>query len=349
MAIAAEKEKLEAFAQEEGIVSKFFPMHREISLIADIVCLLRFILLFLKERPLVVHGNTPKASMLSMVAAWLTRRPVRIYMCHGLRYQTTQGMLRRVLMAMEWVSCHCATKVICVSNGVKDQLIIDGLCPKTKGTIILNGTAGGIDIKRFSREKTNKTISESLPKGAFVFTFIGRLVRDKGINELVHAFNRLTQEGYNVVLFLIGGQEQDLDPINEDTYNIIQTNERIIATGRLKDVRPYLANSNAFVLPSYREGVGQVLLEACCMGVPCISSDIIGCNEVVQSGVNGDLVPPRNEEMLYSKMKEWVNHPDKVKKMAESSRESIVSRYTREDVIQAYWKEYKSYLCDRCS
>ena len=127
-AISNEEDRLKEFAEEEGVNYKLMRMHREISILNDLVNLFGFIWIFLIERPYVVHGNTPKASMLSMVAAWITRVPVRIYMCHGLRYQTATGYLRKVLMAFEKLSCSCANSVICVSNGVKDQLIKDGLC-----------------------------------------------------------------------------------------------------------------------------------------------------------------------------------------------------------------------------
>lgn len=150
-AIAGEKERLKVFAEEEGICYKYMAIHREISLLSDFVCLFQFIWLFIKDRPYIVHGNTPKASMLSMVAAWLTRRPVRIYMCHGLRYQSAVGMTRKLLMFFEKLTCCCANRVLCVSNGVKGQLVDDGLCKMDKVKVILHGTAGGIDTRYFSR------------------------------------------------------------------------------------------------------------------------------------------------------------------------------------------------------
>lgn len=344
-AIAGEKDRLIQFAEEEGINYHYIPMHREISFLSDFICLFRFIWLFIKERPYIVHGNTPKASMLSMLAAWLTFRPVRIYMCHGLRYQSEVGTLRKILMAMEWLSCHCATKVISVSNGVKDQLIKDGLCSRKKGEVIRYGTAGGINIDFFSRDTIgNVQIEEALPKDAFVYTFIGRLVRDKGVNELVSAAKRLIDEGANICLVLIGPEEKELDPLKEETLLTIKNNTRIYAVGRKTDVRPYLLVTDAFVLPSYREGVGQVLLEACCMGVPCIASNILGCNEVIIPKVNGELVPARDNESLYIKMREWFNNPVFVKDMARRCRETIVSRYAQDDVREAYYSEYKKYL-----
>lgn len=344
-AVSSEKENLINFAQTEGIRYSYMPMHREISLVSDVCCLLRFIWLFIKEHPYIVHGNTPKASMLSMVAAWLTRRPVRIYMCHGLRYQTTTGNLRRILMFMEKLSCSCATQVICVSEGVRKQLVVDGLCKEGKGKVVGYGTAGGIRVDYFSREAIigapDKRAELGISKNAFVFSFVGRIVKDKGINELVVAFDMLSHD-YDVSLILVGPQEKDLDPINKETEEIIRTNKHIHAVGRQTDVRPYLAASDAFVLPSYREGVGMVLLEANAMGVPCIASDIIGCNDVVTVGVNGELVQPRNVEALYKKMKDWVEHRERVAELAKGCRNYVCSRYSSEDVKMAYYQELKS-------
>ena len=344
-AISSEKENLINFAQTEGIRYSYMPMHREISLISDVCCLIHFIWLFIKERPYIVHGNTPKASMLSMVAAWLTRRPVRIYMCHGLRYQTTTGNLRRILMFMEKLSCSCATQVICVSEGVRKQLVTDGLCKEGKGKVVGYGTAGGIDVDYFARESisgiSDKRAELEIPQDDFVFSFVGRIVKDKGINELVAAFDKLSQD-HDVSLILVGPQERDLDSIDMKTEEMIRDNNHIHAVGGQTDVRPYLAASDAFVLPSYREGVGMVLLEANAMGVPCIASDIIGCNDVVTVGVNGELVQPRNVESLYQKMKEWVEHREGVAELAKRCRNYVCSRYSSEDVKMAYYQELKS-------
>ena len=344
-AISSERDKLIDFAQKEGIRYCYMPMHREISLFSDVFCLLRFVWLFVKERPYIVHGNTPKASMLSMVAAWLTRSPVRIYMCHGLRYQTTTGNLRRILMFMEKLSCSCATQVICVSEGVRRQLVKDGLCKEEKGKIVGYGTAGGIDVSYFSRNAISETLDKraelGIPKDDFVFSFVGRIVKDKGINELVAAFDKLSQE-YHVSLILVGSQERDLDPIDMKTEEMIKDNNHIHAVGRQSDVRPYLAASDAFVLPSYREGVGMVLLEANSMDVPCIASDIIGCNDVVTEGVNGELVQPRCADALYQKMKDWAEHRERVAELAKGCRNYVLSRYSSEDVKRAYYQELKS-------
>lgn len=265
-------------------------------------------------------------------------------MCHGLRYQTASGFTLRLLKAMEWLSCHCATTVIGVSKSVVGQLVADGLCPAEKCRVIGYGTAGGIDTERFSREAITEVPDMrntlGIPDNSFVFCFVGRVVMDKGVNELVTAFSRLSEEYPLTYLLLIGPQEKDLDPISEESQRVIDGNARILTLGRQNDVRPYLRASDAFVLPSYREGLGQVLLEANAMDVPCIATDITGCKDVIEAGVNGELVEARNADLLYEKMKEWLNNPDKVKTMAANCRSLIVSRYKKDAVRDEYYKEY---------
>lgn len=342
-AISSDHLKLKDFANAEGIRYKLIPMKREISIFSDFVCLFRFILLFIKERPHIVHGNTPKASMLSMVAAWLTRRPVRIYMCHGLRYETTTGVLLKVLKTMEWISCHCATQVIGVSQGVVDRLVSDGLCGKDKINVVGYGTAGGIDLNRFSVNaiSSNFNVRKSLniPCDAFVFSFVGRIVKDKGVNELVAAFEKLSKIRTNIYLILIG-PEEDADPISVDAKNIVNSSNRIFLLGRKDDVRPYVSACNALVLPSYREGLGQVILEANALKVPCIASDIIGPRDVISPLVNGELVQTRSADALYDKMKEWVDEPERVNHMAMLSRDFVTERFEQETVRNAYYTEY---------
>lgn len=346
-AISSEPDNLKKFAEEEGIRCKHIPMKREISLFADVVSLFRWIWLLLKERPYIVHGNTPKASLLSMVAAWLTRRPVRIYMCHGLRYQGTQGKLRKLLMAMEKIACSCATHVIGVSKGVADIMVSDGLCKKEKMMVVGHGSAGGVDMEKFNPNKVEHDVRNELgiPNDAFVFAFVGRIVGDKGVNELVGAFNRINEKNHNTHLLLVGPKESVQDPINANTAAIIEKNSSIHAVGMQLDVRPYLKAANAFVLPSYREGFGMVLIEAGAMGLPCITTNITGCNEIIIPRENGAIVEPRDEEALYKEMKKWVENPDIVKTMAAKSRKMVEDRYECHKVWEEYYKFYKS-LCN---
>lgn len=342
-AISSEPEGLQQVGEREGVRTHCIPMERPIALFKDFICLFKFIFFFLKERPYVVHGNTPKASMLSMVAAWVTRCPVRIYMCHGLRYQGTQGKMRKLLMWMEKLTCACATEVICVSNGVRKTFAADGICPLRKSVVLGAGSATGIDVEHFEPEKVESNIMRTelgLGKNDFVFLFVGRIVTDKGINEMVAAFDHLCREYSHAHLVLVGAEEMEQNPITEHSRSIINGNGRIHAIGRRSDVRPYLKDADAFVFPSYREGFGMVLIEANAMGTPAISTDIIGCNEIIVEGENGTLIPPKNEGALYIKMKEWLDRPNEVKRMSAICRKSIVERFNRTDVWRLYIEEY---------
>lgn len=342
-AISSKPEELAVVGESEGVRTHCIPMERPIALLKDIVSLFRFILFFLREKPDVVHGNTPKASMLSMVAAWMTRVPVRIYMCHGLRYQGTSGLMRRLLILMERLSCACATRVICVSNGVRETFAEDGICSLKKSVVLGNGSATGLDLDYFNPEYVEKNVMRTelgITNEDFVFLFVGRIVADKGINELVNAFNRLAVEFSHIHLVLVGAEEREQNSIADDTRDLIQQHSRIYAIGRRSDVRPYLLDADAFVLPSYREGFGMVLIEANAMGVPAISTDIIGCNEIVFPGMNGDIVAPRDVDALYLKMREWVENPDKLKIMSTYCRGLVETRFERKMVWQNCLNEY---------
>ena len=343
-AISAEKERLVPFAEEEGIRYKYLPLQRDIALGSDIRCFMNYLWIFLKDKPYIVHGNTPKASLLSMVAAWITRRPVRIYMCHGLRYQGTQGKLRKLLMMLEKITCSCATNVISVSRGVAAIMVADGLCKKEKIQVVGYGSAGGVDTEKYNPNSVESLVRAELgiPNDAFVFSFVGRIVKDKGINELVNAFEKLNKEQNNVHLLLVGPVEDKQNPIEAASFELIQNNTHIHSVGMQQDVRPYLKASNAFVLPSYREGFGMVLIEAGSMGLPCISTNITGCNEIIVPGENGSIVEPHDENALYEEMKSWCSNPALVQQMAQNARRMVEERYECHKVWENYYNLYNS-------
>lgn len=348
MAISSDEKKLSEFADKEGIDWYRVNMKRSISLFRDICSMLSLIRLFLIEKPYIVHGNTPKASMLSMVAAWIARVPVRIYMCHGLRYQGGIGWMRKLLVQTEKITCLCATEVLCVSPGVKKTLIQDEVCNEAKLKVVLNGSANGIDTSYYNPENisdlSSLRIKLNINDTDFVYCFVGRIVEDKGINELINAFERLQlklQE--RIHLIIVGPQESNLNPILKETTEKIERNIHIHMVGAQFDVRPFMAIANVFVLPSYREGFGMVLAEAGALGIPCITTDIIGCNEIIQDGINGKIIPPRDEKALYEMMKWFYEHRDgEVQDMARNSRPMIIERYEQHKVWDALLNEYCS-------
>lgn len=345
-AVSSEPEKLAEMGKQEGVAVHCIPMKRPISLWNDLKGLWLFVRYFQRVKPDIVHGNTPKGAFLSMLAARFVGVPVRIYMCHGLRYQGAHGFLKRLLMFMEKVTCRCATQVLCVSFGVCGQLEKDGVCKKGKSKVVLNGSANGIDLSYYIRKDEDREVWRKrlgIGDRDFVFSFVGRVVKDKGVNELVMAFNRLSGEIRGIHLVIVGSEESALDPISEESRDIIRKNDCIRTVGMQSDIRPYVTLSDAFVLPSYREGFGQVLMEAGALGVPCITTDITGCNEIIQNGINGRIIPPRDEQALYEAMKWFYEHrDDEVKIMAENARPMIAERYEQHKVWEALLKEYQS-------
>lgn len=341
--VASGEEKLNNVSRREGIRVIHIPMSREISLWQDLQSLILLIALFIKERPLIVHANTPKASLLSMVAGWITRVPHRIYTVTGLRFETAIGRLRKLLIAMEKITCWCATKVIPEGEGVKKTLVREGITNKPL-RVVLNGNINGVDTQYYDRTAhVNLLASEIREDGKFTFCFVGRLVKDKGINELVSAFTKLYLENDNIRLMLVGAFEKDLDPVLPETEYQILNHPAISFIGFQQDVRPYLAASDALVFPSYREGFPNVVLQAGAMGLPAIVTDINGCNEIIKKGQNGVIVPPRNEDELYAAMKYFVEHRDgEVVEMARRARPNIIERFEQHKVWEALLSEYQS-------
>lgn len=346
-AISSPDQELKPFAEQEGIGYKALKMERDISLFSDICSLVKWICLLLAERPYVVHANTPKASLLAMIAAWLTFRPVRIYMCHGLRYQGCTGKKRKLLMMMERISCFCANRVICVSNGVREQFAMDGICALDKSEVIMYGSANGVDTEWFNPLKVDDTdvkAQNGITNDDWVLLFVGRIVRDKGIEELVDAVVRLHKEESTVKLLMVGAREESLDALSERTERLIKNSDFILECGRQSDVRPFIKASKLLVLPSYREGFGQVLIEANAMGVPVIASDIIGCNNVVDEGINGLLCQPKDKISLYNCIAKMLNDEHFYLSMRNQCRQYTVTYFDRKKVSKAYVKYYEAQM-----
>lgn len=342
--VASDVGTLDNVSKRENIRTINVSIQREINIKKDIKSLISLIKLLRKEKPNIVHANTPKGSLLSMVAAWITRVPHRVYTVTGLRFETTSGRFRRLLILMEKITCACATKVIPEGDGVKETLIREEITRKPLQKI-LNGNINGIDLNYFNRTSSivQTAMNIKSPIDAFTFCFVGRIVKDKGINELVNAFNMLNKEHKKTHLILVGPFEKDLDPVEPQTEELISNHENISFVGYQNDIRPYLAASDAFVFPSYREGFPNVVLQAGAMELPSIVTDINGCNEIIIDGENGKIIPPQDTKALYKAMKYFVEHKDDiVKHMATNARPMIESRFDQKMVWNAILDMYNS-------
>ena len=373
--VAKDTGVLKEVSEREGIRVVDAPLERPISLVKDIKGLWFLYRLFRKEKPWCVHANTPKGSLLAMIAAWFACVPHRVYTVTGLRYQGAHGLLRMILKTMERLSCLFATNVIPEGQGVLQCLKRDNITKKSL-QVIHYGNINGKDTEFFSRDNTIQTASLKLAdkqillrnlsekearslvrselgfsNNDFIFVFIGRLVNDKGLGELADALRKLEDEKLEIKLLLIGEIDGEDDALAKDKLNYLMQSKIVKYIGVQSDIRPYLMASDVLVFPSYREGFPNVPLEAGALGLPAIVTDINGSNEIIEDGLNGKIIqaPLDNKGVrvnditieLYTMMKWFYYHPEEVKRMGENARPIICERYEQHNVWKALLEYYK--------
>ena len=346
VAVSGEGERLRSVENREGV--RVFPieMQRQISPFKDLVSLWKLYRFFKKEKPDIVHSITPKAGLLSMMAAKLAGVPVRIHTFTGLIFPTQTGVKQKVLIAMDKLLCRFATHIFPEGQGVRNDLIKFNITKKPL-KIIANGNANGIDTTHYdsalfsAQDKINLRKEWHVDADDFVFIFVGRLVKDKGIRELVAAFSSLLQNRPKTKLLLLGRFESHLDPIDPLTLKTIEATPQIICAGYQTDVRPFLAMADVFVLPSYREGFPNVVMQAGAMGLPSIVTDINGANEIIIDQKNGLIVPSKNAKKLLGAMTQMCDDATLRENMAANSRPLIAERYRQQTVWNAVLEEYR--------
>ena len=345
--VASDTGLLDKVRKREGVRMVNIPMEREISLLKDLRSLIALFFFFRKERPDILHCNTPKGSLLALLAGLFAGVPNRIYLVTGLRYQGTTGFFRFILKTMERISCFCATQVIPEGHGVLHTLHADHITNK-RLRVLHYGNINGIDTSYFSRKCLEENFRSALgfTDDDFVFIFVGRIVRDKGMNELAEAMKKLISEkrSKQVKLLLVGSFEKG-NPLYGDNEDFLRNSEHVKFVGWQEDVRPYLAAADALVFPSYREGFPNVPIQAGALDIPCIVTNINGCNEIIKDNLNGKIIrapyaqqgkrDSLMENALYETMKWFMEHPEEVKRMGRNARGMITSRYEQKDV----WKE----------
>ena len=353
-AISADVERLKVYGAKHKV--KFFPveMTRQITPIKDLKALLKLVRFLKKEQPAIVHTHTPKAGIVGMLASKLAGVPIRLHTVAGLPLTEATGKKRELLETVERITYRCATKVYPNSKGLYDFIRARNFTVDTKLKIIGKGSSNGIDTHHFDPELFTEEAKYDFRKELristtdFVYVFVGRLVGDKGINELVQAFEicRLKQSRA-AKLLLVGPLESELDPLEASTLKLIKENKNIIAVGYQQDVRPYLTISDALVFPSYREGFPNVVMQAGAMGLPSIVTDINGCNEIIEDSKNGLIILRKNIEALVNAMLKIINDQQLYLKLKQNARPMIVNRYRREEVWQALLEEYESLLQEK--
>jgi len=352
--VSSEGEELREIHENEGIVMEAINMSRKITPFQDLKSLWEMWNFLRKEKPQIVHTHTPKAGIIGMLAARLAGVPHRLHTVAGLPLMEATGIKRKILNFVEKLTYSSATRVYPNSKGLYDFILQNNFTQSNKLKIIANGSSNGINTTFFSPEQVSETEKAALREKLniqpddFVFVFVGRIVSDKGINELIKAFSELQTAENNqltgIKLLLVGGLESDLDPLNPETLAEINQNRDIISVGFQQDVRPFFAISDALAFPSYREGFPNVVMQAGAMGLPSIVSDINGCNEIIVEGENGLIIPPKNVEKLKEKMLTLARDKNLYTKLKENSRRMIESRYEQSVVWNALLEEYEGLL-----
>lgn len=346
-AVSSDEKELKTFSEKFNTPIHFLPLTRKITPIQDLICIVRLYFYLKKEKPLIVHSQTPKAGLIGMIAAFFARVPIRMHDVVGLPLMEKTGAKYSLLYWVEKLVYACAHKIYPNSVGLKEYMLKTKLTSETKAKVLGYGSSNGIDVEFFSKKhfstnsKTAFLNKWMLLPTDFVYLFIGRLVGDKGINELVEAFDGLSGNDKNIKLFLVGPYENGLDPLKEQTQEKIKNNPQIISTGYQEDVRLFLAHASCFVFPSYREGFPNVVLEAAAMEIPIIVTNINGSNEIIFNEINGLVVPKKDTIKLEKAMLRMYKDIEFRKKISVNARKGIAEKFEKKVFYNALLEEYK--------
>ena len=335
--------------QKMGVKTHVISMERYPSPLKDLISLIRLWWFLLWHRFDIVHVSTPKAGFLGTLAARFSGHRRLIYTLRGRPYENMTGWRRRLMNGCEWLACHLACKVIPICHELGEVLVKERLCPAEKIHVIGSGSSRGVDLDQFTRTEEHIRIGRQLREESgvserdLVILFVGWLRREKGTNELVLAFDSLAEEDSHVHLVLLGNYELS-DPLEAEVVSLIENHKRIHHLPWHWEPAPAYAAADIFVFPSYREGFGNVVLEASAMELPVIATNIIGCREATQDGVTGLLVPPRDTETLKDTIKKLIEDPELRKELGQNGRHRVEQKFRQEIVWQGIHKQYKDLL-----
>jgi glycosyltransferase involved in cell wall biosynthesis len=337
--------------EREGIKMLVIPFCRTINLRQDLVSLYELIKLFRKEKPDLVHTHTPKAGLLGMLAAKITNVPLRLHTVGGMPLMGVTGKRLKILRFMEKLTYKYAHKIYPNSVGLKDFILQNKFTTLDKIKVLGNGSSNGVDTSFYNKDYPNAEVEAlnlkqrlGIETSDFIFMFLGRLAKDKGIIELVSAFNKLSENNPNLKLLLVGPLEEENSSLPKETLQIIKNTKAIIYPGRTDNVRAFLKLADVFVLPSFREGFPNALLQAGAMSLPLIATNINGCNEIIEHNKTGFLVPIQDEKSLLDKMKFLYENSETRINFGDKIREKIEEKFKQSIIWEELLNEYKFYL-----
>lgn len=349
MAVSSRGPQVEALVNS-GIIHRPVSLTRKITPFTDLAAFFQLILIILRFRPAIVHTHTPKAGLLGMLAAWVCRVPVRLHTVAGLPLMEARGIKRHLLLFTERLTYAAAHHIYPNSIGLMDFIAGHIMHNKKKMKLLGRGSSNGINTAHYLKTTELQTAAGiiranlGIPADGFVFGFAGRIVNDKGIKELLRAFKKTGESLKNVFLLLVGATEDDLDPIDQADKDYMQSAPNIFMAGYQHDVRPWMLAMDVFVFPSYREGFPNVVMQAACLELPCIVSDINGCNEIIYHNKNGLVVPAKNADALADSMLSLVNQHERRMLFGKRAREFVIHNFDQQVIWHTLLTEYRTLL-----
>lgn len=304
--------------------------------------------LFKKEKFDLVQYSTPNASCYASLASWMAKIPVRLYCQWGLAYVGFSGLKRKIFKTIEKMVCTLSTWVEPDSFGNLDFSHAERLYPSNKGSVIWNGSASGVNLNKFDVERKAEwreaiRTQYSIPSDATVFLFVGRITRDKGINELFSATRKLMEQSERVYLLMVGSKE-NVNSLEQGLYNWSIHENRVIYCGYTNVVEQYIAASDIYVLPSYREGFGSAVIEAEAMGVPVIVSDIPGPTDAMKRDKTGLVVEKGNSESLYKAMKRLHTDKELIERLGDNAFTFATENFEQQELCRRILDDRKRLL-----
>ena len=334
----------------DGVRVLRVPMHRGMSL-DGFRAIRALTAIFRREQFDLVQYSTPNASLYTSVSAMLARIPTRLYCQWGILYVGFHGFKRKIFKTIEKCVCRLSTQVEPDSFGNLRFSYAEGLYTEKKGSVIWNGSASGVNLNKFDISKRDVWRAEirakyGIPADARVFGFIGRITGDKGVNELFAAYQRILNVMPDSRLMLIGDMEK-ADSVDAVIYDLAKTEERVLFCGRTDVVEQYLSAMDVFVLPSYREGFGSVVVEAEAMGVPVIVTDIPGPTDAMREGETGLVVKKADVDMLTEAMYQLGSDAVLRSQFAANARPFIESNFEQFELMRHIMEDRKRLMGDK--
>lgn len=342
--VASPGELLDHLAAAEGIDAIALPIERGLAPIFDVVSFVRLLRLLHRLAPDMVEFSTPKAGLLGTVAARFCRVPVRIYMLRGLKLEGSVRLKRRFLLLLERLAAASAHVVLCNSESLRTEALSLRMTSPQKLRLLGDGSSNGVHVERFSPGPSDVRAQLGLPAAAPVIGFVGRLTRDKGIPELIEAFESILRAEPECRLLLVGWYDASEDALDVSTRARIANHPRIISAGFVTDPAPYYRAMDILVLPTWREGFPNVVLEAAATGIPAITTVCTGSRDSVIPEVTGLLIPPGCPEAICDAVLKLLRDPDRRRRMGRAARAWVLKHYAHDRVLGLVTAYYISLL-----